>query len=366
MNKLFKLDWIAISVAILLVGISLIILYSFSAVGFFGEQEGLNNFTRQLIAVGIGIIAMFVLAFYDYRVFNSISTNLYFLMLGFFALVAFLGTTVRGTTGWLNLGAFNVQPVEIAKIILVIFLASFLSKKKMQLGTGSRVFVSLVLIILPTFFVILQPDFGSAMIMIGIWLSMLLASGINKKSFIFLMILGIIFLSVSFLVLEDYQIERLQSFIDPHADPQGSGYNVIQSQVAIGSGGFLGKGLGHGSQSQLNFLPEKHTDFIFAVISEEFGLVGAFVILIALAILLFRVKEIARKARDNFGYLLGVGFLAMFSLQIFVNIGMNLGIAPVVGVPLPFLSYGGSSIISVFLALGFLQSVYSRRTQNLD
>ncbi len=366
MYKFFKLDWIAIGMAILLVGISLAVLYSFSAVGFFGEQGGINNFVRQLVAVGIGFAVMFVLALYDYRVFNSISTNLYFLMLAFLAIVAFLGTTVRGTTGWLSFGLFNIQPVEIAKIILIIFLASFLSKKKMQLGTGSRVFVSLILIILPTFLVILQPDFGSAMIMIGIWLSMLLASGINKKSFFFLMILGIIFLVVSFLVLEDYQMERLQSFINPYVDSQGSGYNVIQSQVAIGSGGIWGKGLGHGSQSQLNFLPEKHTDFIFAVISEEFGLVGALVVLAALVVLLFRFKEIARKARDNFGYLLGVGFLAMFFLQIFVNIGMNLGIAPVVGVPLPFLSYGGSSILSVFLALGFLESIYSRRTQNLD
>ena len=167
-------------------------------------------------------------------------------------------------------------------------------------------------------------------------------------------------------MLKDYQKERIANFLNPQNDPQGRGYNVIQSVVAVGSGGIFGKGLGHGSQSQLNFLPEKHTDFIFAALAEELGLLGSGIVLILFGVIVYRLKETARLARDNFGYLLVVGVMAMVLSQAFINIGMNIGMMPVTGVPLPFLSYGGSSLVSILASFGLVQSVYLRRIKTLD
>ena len=276
------------------------------------------------------------------------------------------GSTVRGTTGWIGLGQFNIQPVEIAKVVIIIFLASFLSKKKSQLSIIVRTIASIVLVAIPVFLILKQPDLGSAAIIMGIWIGMLFVSGINKKVFFGLFLAGLVISSASWFVLQDYQKERLMNFVSPERDPRGSGYNVIQSIVAVGSGGAWGKGLGHGSQSQLNFLPEKHTDFIFAVFAEEFGFLGSFVIISLFGILIYRIKETARLARDNFGYLLAVGISMMLFFQILVNIGMNIGVAPVAGVPLPLLSYGGSSMISILAALGIIQSIYIRRVRALD
>jgi len=276
------------------------------------------------------------------------------------------GTTVRGTTGWIGVGAFNLQPVEITKLIMIVFLASFLSKKKTHLSVIVRTVASIILTAIPVFLILKQPDFGSAAIVMGIWLGMLFVSGITKKVFFGLMLIGILTASSGWFVLKDYQKERLINFVSPENDPMGSGYNVIQSTVAVGSGGVWGKGLGHGSQSQLNFLPEKHTDFIFAVFAEELGFVGAFAILILFGILIYRIKEAARLSRDNFGYLLAVGIAMMLFLQILVNVGMNIGVAPVAGVPLPLLSYGGSSMIAILASLGIVQSIYLRRIKTLD
>ena len=195
----------------------------------------------------------------------------------------------------------------------------------------------------------------------GIWIGMLFASGLNKQVIFSLMFVGVIGATTGWFVLKDYQKERLVNFVNPERDPKGTGYNVIQSIVAVGSGGIWGKGLGHGSQSQLNFLPEKHTDFIFAVFSEELGLFGSGVILGLFGLLIYRIKEAARLARDNFGYLIAIGVIMMLFLQVLVNVGMNIGVAPVAGVPLPLLSYGGSSIISVLASIGIIQSIYLRR-----
>jgi len=195
---------------------------------------------------------------------------------------------------------------------------------------------------------------------------MLSVSGINRKNMLVLMIIGAIAFSSGWFLLKDYQKSRIKNFITPYEDPQGSGYNVIQSIVAVGSGGVWGKGLGHGSQSQLNFLPEKRTDFIFAVIAEELGLVGSGIVLVLFGVLFYRMREVARLSRDNFGYLLAVGVMVMFFVQIFVNIGMNVGISPVAGVPLPLLSYGGSSMVSALAGLGIIQSIYLRRSKTLD
>jgi rod shape determining protein RodA len=318
---------------------------------------------KQIISVVIGLIAMFALSFFDYRVLNNYSTKLYFLMLLLLLAVIFLGSTVRGTTGWIGFSSYHIQPVEISKVIMIIFLASFLSKKKNQLSIVVRIVASIVLVFFPIFLILKQPDFGSATIIIGSWLVLLSISGLNKKNFFILALIAAIFGTSSWFFLRDYQKERIVNFIYPEKDPRGSGYNAIQSKIAVGSGHITGKGLGHGSQSQLNFLPEKHTDFIFAAIAEEMGFLGAATVFLLFGIVFWRIKETAKFARDNLGYLIATGVIAMLFFQFIINIGMNIGWMPVAGVPLPFVSYGGSSLISVLASIGIIQSVYLRRSK---
>jgi len=336
------------------------------SISFEGAVFSGANFQKQIVSLVIGVGAMFFLAFYDYRVFNSLSTKMYFALLVLLLAVILWGTTVRGTTGWIGIGSLRFQPVEIAKVIMVIFLASFLSKKKNQLSIVVRTVVSIILIFLPIFLILKQPDFGSAAIILGVWIIMLLVSGINKKNLFILFAIGALSFTSGWFMLKGYQKERLVNFISPERDPLGSGYNVIQSIVAVGSGGLTGKGLGHGSQSQLNFLPEKHTDFIFAVLGEELGFFGATIIFFLFGVIFYRMRQIAMLARDNFGYLLTVGVMAMIFMQFMVNVGMNVGMMPVTGVPLPFLSYGGSSLVSVLASIGILQSVYLRKADEFD
>jgi rod shape determining protein RodA len=358
MNKFLKLDWVLLSSVFLLLALGLLALYSIS---FDGSILQPLNFEKQIVSIFIGIVLMLIFAFSDYRVLNSYSTKLYFIMLIFLLVVIFLGTTVRGTTGWINFFSYHVQPVEVAKIIMIIFLASFLSKKKTQLSIIVRIIVSIILVFLPVFLILKQPDFGSASIIIGFWAIMLICSGLNKKNLALLFIILFLGVSAGGFFLKDYQKDRIANFVNPKRDPMGSGYNVIQSVVAVGSGKLIGKGLGHGSQSQLNFLPEKHTDFIFAVIAEELGFFGVAAVFILFGVIFWRMKKIAYLARDNFGYLLSIGIIAMIFFQMLVNAGMNIGIIPVAGVPLPFLSYGGSSMVVMLTVIGIMQSVYLRR-----
>jgi len=363
MKNFFKLDWVALVATLLLIGMGLIALYGAS---FVDNKFEANHFQKQIIAIVIGIGIMMFLSFYDYRAIDFYSTKLYFVILIVLSAVLIWGVRARGTVGWLGLGEFNVQPVEIAKVVMVIFLASFLSKKKTKLSILARTITSVVLVFLPVFLVLRQPDFGSAAVIIAIWIGMLSVSGLNKKNLFALVLVSAIIFLPGWFFLKDYQKSRIKNFITPYEDPRGSGYNVIQSVVAVGSGGVWGNGLGHGSQSQLNFLPEKRTDFIFAVIAEELGLIGSGLTIFLFGILLYRMKETARLARDNFGYLITVGIMVMFSVQILVNIGMNIGMSPVAGVPLPLVSYGGSSMVSILASIGIVQSIYSKRAKVLD
>jgi len=362
MNNFLKLDWVTLVVIFLLIGIGLVALYS---VSFTENKFEAKYFQKQIAAVVIGIALMAFLSFYDYRAIDFYSTLLYFGILAVLLAVIFWGVRVRGTVGWIGLGEFNIQPVEIAKLVMIVFLASFLAKKKTKLSILTRTITSIVLVFLPVFLVLQQPDFGSAAIIVAIWVGMLAASGLNRKNLLVMALIGSVFVSSGWFFLKDYQKNRIKNFVTPYDDPRGSGYNAIQSIVAVGSGGIWGKGLGHGSQSQLNFLPEKRTDFIFAVIAEELGLVGSIIVLILFGVLLYRMKEVARLARDNFGYLITIGIMIMFSVQILVNVGMNIGMSPVAGVTLPLLSYGGSSMVSVLSAIGIIQSIYVRRTKVL-
>lgn len=351
---LFKLDWFLLAVTFLLLGVSLLVLYSLSSSG------GVDYFLKQLVFSVIGCGALFSVAALDYRHVAKYSTGLYFLTISLLVAVLLFGATIRGTAGWLSFGVVQLQPVEFAKLTLIIFLASFISKKKTELGEWTRVIASLVLSAVLIFLVLKQPDLGSSLVLAAIWGGMILASGLRLKHLFVLLVLGAVLLFGSWHVLAPYQKDRLLTFVHPEFDPQGSGYNVLQAIVAVGSGGTYGKGIGHGSQSQLNFLPEKHTDFIFAVVTEELGLAGALLVLALYSALLYRIKRIGDMANDNFGYLLAVGVLIMVFAQVAVNVGMNLGLLPVTGLPAPLLSYGGSSLLSVCLSLGLLQNVYGQ------
>lgn len=362
LRNILKLDLVLISSVILLAVLSLLSLYSMSLNS--PESESMSLFAKQAIFVLFGLLAMAFFSKFNYHYLRSYSTAWYLLSVVLLVLVIFIGSTVRGTVGWLGVGSFHIQPVEIAKLGLIIFLAAYISRKKMELSDTSRMVVSFLVTATLVFLVLKQPDFGSAMILAAIWIGMMIISGLRKKVFAFMVIIIILFGCVSWLFLEDYQKERVIGIIEPQRDPKGSGYNVIQSTIAIGSGGLTGKGIGYGSQSQLNFLPEKHNDFIFAVISEELGLAGSFFLLVIYTTFFYRLKEASLKAPDNFGYLLICGFMMMFCTQFLVNVGMNIGIVPVTGISLPFVSYGGSFLLISFISVGIVINVSSKE-QNI-
>jgi rod shape determining protein RodA len=359
-NKIFKIDWVLILTTLLLTGVGLVVLYSISMA--MPDNGKMNVFWKQVIFVAVGMVGMFFFTFNDYQILKSKSTLIYFITL--FGLIAVLifGRTIRGTSGWFGLGFFNVQIVEIAKLSMIILLAGFISQKKMELEETGRLVASLVLAGVMIFLVIKQPDFGSAMVLLGIWLGMTIVSGISIKKIVAILVVGIMLAGLGWFQLETYQKNRISTLIGfGIADPQGSGYNVNQSVIAVGSGGLAGKGIGHGSQSQLNFLPEKHTDFIFASIAEELGLLGSLFVLGLYVVIFYRMRIITIDAADNFGYLLASGIMIMLAVQILENIGMNIGIMPVTGIPLPLLSYGGSSLVVVMSAIGILNNINSKK-----
>ena len=357
MNKLLNSDWVLIISIILLTTIGLIALYSISFNNENNQSE--NYFLRQIIFLIIGIIIFLTIFYFDYQSLLPYATLIYFSALLLLILVLLWGSTIHGTTGWLKLGLFNLQPVELAKLVLIISLASFFSRSKIKIGELGRVIGSFFLTFIMVILVLLQPDVGSAFLLLGIWLGMLFLSGIKMKYIIGLMMGLSLIITIGWFFLAGYQKERLINLVHPENDPKGSGYNVIQSMVAIGSGGIFGKGIGSGSQSQLNFLPEKHTDFIFAVIAEEIGLLGVIFLLVLYILLGYRIKKAAENSKDNFGYFLASGILIMIFLQVIINIGMNMGVLPVTGIPLPLLSYGGSSLLVTLASLGILNSIYA-------
>lgn len=352
-DKLFVISFL------LLIGMGLLVLYGLSAKE---ADDFLSSvFFKQSIFAAAGIGMAFLMARVDHRYYRVYSTPLYFISIVILAWVIFFGETVRGTVGWIQLPFFQFQPVELAKIVLVIFLASFISQKRAYLSETARLFVSGIFTLVLIALVLMQPDFGSGMVLLGIWGGMVAASGLRKRSFVTIFMLATITACAGWLFLADYQKQRIITVFYPDIDARGSGYNVAQSLVAIGSGGIFGQGIGQGTQSQLNFLPEKHTDFIFASLSESLGFVGVIFLFFILALFLYCVQSMARASQDDFGYLLGVGFFSMFTLQIFVTIGMNVAIFPVTGIPLPFVSYGGSSLITSLLACGILMGISQRR-----
>jgi rod shape determining protein RodA len=313
-------------------------------------------FLRQLTGAGVGLIAMLVIARTDYRTYRSWSKLIYFAALALLIVVLVIGQTIRGTTGWLHLGFFGFQPVELIKIMWVLVLAGYLAHVGPPLTWGKTIAATLLLAPLIGL-VLAQPDFGSGSMLIVVWAVMLAAVPKFRSWWVVMGILAVVAILVGTVFLKDYQRARIGTFLNPWKDPLGSGYNVTQSVIAVGSGGLWGRGLGLGTQSQLKFLPEQHTDFIFASIAEELGFVGGALVLGLWVGFMSRVVWLIRRLRDDYAVLVALGVGGLIAVQAVLNIGMNLGLAPVVGVPLPFISFGSSSLVASLIGVGILENL---------
>jgi len=329
------------------------------------SQLDLLNFKKQIIFVVLGIVLLFVLAGFDYHSLRSYSK--YFYVLGLILLIGvlFFGQTINGTKGWYNLAGFNFQPVELIKFVLILFLAKYFSSTPLKTKDYKRLLISFSGALLFMVLVLAQPDFGSASVLFLSWLSMIILVGFNKKYFLVIgLILVIAFSGSWYFVLQDYQKHRIITFLDPSFNPLSQGYNVSQAIIAVGAGGLAGRGLGFGSQSQLKFLPEAQTDFIFAVVAEELGFSGVLLILLFFGIFFYRCLYYLKKVNNDFAIFFILGSVSLIFIEMFINIGMNLGILPVVGISLPFLSYGGSGLISSLMLVGVIESIAIRSKIN--
>jgi rod shape determining protein RodA len=351
-----KLDWGILGIVFLLSGIGLLLIYSSSL----GRGDFLN-FKKQIIFLGIGFFLMIILSFFDWRVLRD---DPYLILLFYFFCLLSLGglfffaPEIRGIKGWYKLGPVSIDPIEFTKIILIILLAKYFSTRHIEMYRTRHILISGLYVLLPAVLIFFQPDMGSILILIALWLGMLLVSGIRVRLFLILLLIFILFFVLCWLfLLKDYQKERILNFIMPQIEPLGGAWSQNQAKIAIGSGGIFGQGFGRGSQTQYGFLPEPQTDFIFAALSEEFGLVGVGTILLLFFILFWRIIKIAFTTTSNFSRLFATGFAILIFSQIFINIGMNLGILPIIGIPLPLISYGGSSLIIIYIGLGIIQSI---------
>ena len=355
-------------VAILIVCLSVLSVYSSNY-----QKEGQlwqSIYQRQILWAAMGIGLFFWMANFNYRRLWDITYVIYGSVVVLLSLVYILGIVRLGAQRWLRFGWFNFQPSELAKIVMVIFLARYFSRKSSDdasLSVGRfglfRAFIlPFIFVIIPAGLIIEQPDLGSGLLVLFIFFVMLFLSGVKFRYILAFFLLGGISAPVLWHFLRDYQRNRLLVFVNPNIDPLGAGYTVIQSKIAIGSGGLWGKGWLLGTQSQLHFLPESHTDFIFATFAEEWGFIGCAVLLFLYGYLITKGIMIASKTGDHFGRMLALGISLMLAIQVFVNIAMNLGLAPVVGVPLPLMSYGGSSMFITFISLGILVNIDRKRT----
>lgn len=352
-----KIDWWVVAALLPLVVLSL------STIASLTDPLGVNLALRQLIWVVVSLSLFFFLASIDLSFLKQSRFLFSLYSFGIFLLVAliFVGDTVNGSQSWFSFGALSFQPADMVKLMLILVLAKYLSRRHVEIKAMRHVVITALYFLIPFTLIFLQPDFGSAIILFFIWLGMILVSGISKKHLLFLVVLGIsAFLVMWVFVFQEYQKNRLRTFIDPLSDIQGAGYNAYQSTIAVGSGKVLGKGVGFGTQSRLNFLPEYETDFIFAAISEEWGFIGSMLVLILLAIIILRIIHSSFYLNNNFERLFAVGVSMYFMSHILINIGMNIGIMPVTGVTLPFLSYGGSHLLAEYAALGMLMSFRGR------
>ena len=351
-----NIDYTLLMTLVILCFYGLIVLYSSTRMETSGS-DGYFYVKRQVEWMIIGFIFLVAILFIDYHYAEKYSNLIYFIAFMLLAMIFFSGRATYGARRWLLIGPFEFQPSEFAKIALIVFLADFLNKNREKLDNFFYFLVPFAYAGIFILMVFKQPDLGTSMVYLAILIVMLFVSGVRIKYLLTVFIAAISSIPVLWIFLKDYQKNRIILFLNPNIDPLGGGYNVIQSRIAIGSGGLLGKGLFSGLQSQLHFLPAQHTDFIFSVVGEELGFIGTVILLALYAIILWRGIKIAREAKDLLGTLLASGAVAFLLFHILVNIGMAMGVLPATGLPLPFLSYGGTFMISNFIIIGILLNV---------
>ncbi len=350
-----RIDWMLVFFILPIVAAGLVTMKSFTPLESVGDFFG-----KQVIWVIISFAVFFIFSFIDFRFLKQTNVLVFlFLFVSFILLILIiLGHILNDNKSWFNFGFFSFQPVDIMKLVLVLVLAKYFSRRHVEIRDIKHIFISGFYALVPLVLVLLQPDFGSAMIILFIWLGMVLVSGISKLHLFLVFASGVlVFASLWFFAFAPYQKARVYNFINPLADIHKTGYNVFQSTIAVGSGQFAGKGLGFGTQSRLKFLPVPQSDFVFAAYAEEWGFVGSFLILLLYSLVIWRILRTASLGASNFEILFGMGIAIFFMGHILVNIGMNLGLTPVTGIPLPFMSYGGSHLLTEFAGLGILMSM---------
>ena len=332
----------------------------FSVLNMYGIN-GLGSFlTKQVVFVVIGLGVMVLFSFFNYRYLKNYSFPVlffYFISIALL-LLTFYSRSVRGVNAWIVFGQFTFEPAELAKLMLIVFMAKYFSQRHVHINQFRHVLISGIYYGIPVLIILAQPDLGSAIIFSLIWMSILAAVGINKKHFFLLIVLAVIVSYGSWVfILKPYQKDRLLTFINPGNDPRGSGYNLIQSKIAVGSGYWFGNGLGKGSQTTLGFLPESHNDFVFAATAEQFGFVGIGLVMAAILFMVYRILSIGRAIVSNFGKIFSIGMAVFVLSHAIIGASVNIGLMPVTGIPFPFLSYGGSYFISMMSGLGILQGI---------
>lgn len=350
MKKAFaKFDWPLFLAALVILILGLVMI----------DSTAENFLPQQLISAFLGLVFFVIFALLDYRIFLKMKVLLFLGCVAFLFSPFLFGTLTRGAFRWLQVGHFTLQPSELVKPFLVLCLAAFWVEKEKP--TFKRFFLGAIWVLVPAFLVFFQPDLGSSLIVIGFWLGIVLAAGLAWHWLVGGGLFFLLFLPLIWRFLKDYQQQRILSFLNPQHDPLGASYNLIQATVAVGSGQFWGRGLGRGTQSHLQFLPERHTDFIFASLAEELGLVGSFFLIACFAFLLWRILVVAKKSSDNFGFLICVGIFSFLLGHFFFNVAINLGLLPVTGIPLPLVSYGGSNLLATMIGLGIVENIARQR-----
>jgi rod shape determining protein RodA len=363
-TRLLKyIDWPMLVVVGILLGIGLLAIASATGAHVLNEGGTMHYVRKQIAAILAGVFVMVIIMAMNYEMFRRLTPLIYWGIIGLLIIVLIpgIGKEVYGAQRWIPIGSFQLQPSEFAKIALVVALADMLCRKQGLIQNFFDLIPVLAYVGLPLVLILRQPDLGTTMIMVVTTLAMLYVGNVKPAFLAGLTGAGLIGSPILWQLLKDYQRKRLLVFLNPAIDPLGDGYQIIQSRIAIGSGELWGQGLFAGTQNQLKFLPMRHTDFIFSVIGEEFGFIGGMLVLLLFFFFLWRGIRVALEAKDLFGTIVAVGLVASIAFQMFINAGMAMGIMPVTGKTLPFISYGGTSVMSNLICVGLLQTIYMRR-----
>ncbi|MEK7163231.1 MAG: rod shape-determining protein RodA [Patescibacteria group bacterium] len=346
-----RIDWMMLSAASVLVLFGLTTMNSFVGDNYF--------FEKQVVWFGISLAVFFAASFFDWSFLRrtGVLVSLFGTLLGVLGLLFLVAKSIKGAQSWLSLGFLTFQPTDIAKVLLIFILAKYFSRRHVEIANIRHIVISGIYALILFVLIALQPDFGGAVAVFCVWFGMVLVSGISKKHIAVLFSCVLISLALLWnFGFKDYQKTRIISFLHPQSDIRGAGYNAYQSVIAVGSGEIFGKGIGYGTQSKLKFLPEYQTDFIFAAFAEEWGFAGVVIFFGVFGLLVWRIIANARRGATNFEILYGLGLAILFVSHFFINVGTNIGLLPVTGITLPFVSYGGSHLVTSFLALGILES----------